>query len=302
MLTIIGTHISSVKSISLDDWKFDLLKSFKALGGNAAIRRIYGKNKIAHYEKDHVINDFIQAKYVKKSFAPKKTNQKKKAHKIKKQKSEKPKQRKQNKSDLDCNSLDSDPKLWISFEEDSDDSNYSNKENNSTNHMIPDLIACDELKNFNFLSDLSVIPDGVQQPLDALTVNENKLNKREILAKYNENKPESWIKFDSTPRIVSSEHNVWKFEQQKPIKKKKRASPNKKMISEKSVNEIVKQIAPAPQPILLQKPVQKKHPLKPVSVKRQQRMKQNEAKKQCKSFNPWSYIDDLCNYDGNISY
>merc|ERR1712062_291472 len=215
--------------------------------------------------------------------------------KIKKQKTEKPQERKQNENNLDQNSLDSDPKLWICFDEDSDTSNDSNKENNSTNQMIPDLIACDELKNFNFLSDLSVSSkNNVKEPLDALSVNnENKLNKRDILAKYNENKPKTWVKFESTPKRVSNENNVWKFVEQKPKKsqKKIRKSPKKTPISKNSVDEIAKQIAPKRKQIILQKPSpvqKKKHPLKPVSANRQKRIikQKYEANKEEKSFNP----------------
>ena len=296
----LGTHISIVKSISLDDWNYDLLKTFKSLGGNAAIMRKYGKNKTAHSSPEHQISDFIRAKYVQQKSA-KKRKQKKKSQK---QKRKRPQHREQNKK-----SIKNEPDLWEPFE----DSHDSNKENALSNEMVPDLIGAEELKNFNFLPDLAVIEDDTEQPFDAFVVKENKLSKRAILSKYNDNRPSSWIQFESTPRIASNGNSLWNFDQQKSIDSSRvDVAKNNKVAVDvgQKQNCIPRQIVSVPEPEISSKKkveLRKKQPAKKMKLKKHKSAKALTEKKAAKSFNPWSYIDDLCNYggsgyDGNISY
>jgi len=282
------------------------LTTFKSLGGNAAIKRVYGKNKTDHSKPSHQIDEFIRAKYVKKAFAKRK--EKKKTEKIKRKKHQRPKQREQkkNKSKSRSNSLESDPKLWESFE-DSDD---SNKENASSNDMIPDLIGSDQLENFNFLSDLTVIADDKEQMFDAVVFDDSKLKKRAILSKYNENRPNSWIQFEATPRRVSNDLNqdsFWSFDE--PKFSLVAAPQNNKVMIDYSDNDLKEDIIPIQVDVPVSKPkvskkrkanFEKKLPMEKVKVKKQKSIKAFEEEKteKKKSFNPWSYIDDLCNYDG----
>eukprot|EP01083_Nonionella_stella_P212607 767636_1 len=65
----LGTHISFIKSITLDNWNYKLLNKFIKLGGNKQVKKIYGTKKIDNKMNEYNILDFITDKYVNKSFA-----------------------------------------------------------------------------------------------------------------------------------------------------------------------------------------------------------------------------------------
>jgi len=203
----LGTHLSFVKSTTLDVWNYGTLKSFKEKGGNSKIKEIYGDNKINDKMNQYVALDFVREKYVEKAYATKKKIKKKNKKKRNKQKN---KDREQRKSGSECthNSIDSDPKLWDIQSESRSFPEISRGSERSKAAMIPDLIDKEMMNHFHFISDLTRDAKKENEvshhSFDALEMKQNteKRGKAAILSKYNNNgndhRPESWTRFQSS--------------------------------------------------------------------------------------------------------
>ncbi|KAJ2958799.1 hypothetical protein NQZ79_g5663 [Umbelopsis isabellina] len=67
-----GTHISKVKSVSMDSWTPDQIESIRASGGNDAVNRKYNPHPEKHplplADDDHGMERYIRNKWEKKTF------------------------------------------------------------------------------------------------------------------------------------------------------------------------------------------------------------------------------------------
>ncbi|KAI9285392.1 hypothetical protein BC943DRAFT_306363 [Umbelopsis sp. AD052] len=67
-----GTHISKVKSVTMDSWTIEQIENIKANGGNDAVNRIYNPHPERHplplADDDHGMERYIRNKWEKKSF------------------------------------------------------------------------------------------------------------------------------------------------------------------------------------------------------------------------------------------
>merc|ERR1712173_46799 len=84
-----GTHISKVKSATLDIWKMDLVKHFMAQGGNEAVNAKYEATldpaaKPRPSTDMYILQRFIEDKYKRKKWYSKKTKKGKKKKSVKK--------------------------------------------------------------------------------------------------------------------------------------------------------------------------------------------------------------------------
>jgi len=77
-----GTHISKVKSATLDIWRMDMVKQFEAQGGNEMVNSIY-EAKMPNGQKPtresdmYLVDRFIRDKYERKNWFSKKKNSRK---------------------------------------------------------------------------------------------------------------------------------------------------------------------------------------------------------------------------------
>ncbi|KAG2237818.1 hypothetical protein INT48_002119, partial [Thamnidium elegans] len=71
-----GTHISKVKSVSMDRWTLQEIQLMKKLGGNSVINNMINSNPQKHplpiaLDDDHAMERYIRDKWEKKSFKEK---------------------------------------------------------------------------------------------------------------------------------------------------------------------------------------------------------------------------------------
>ena len=231
----LGTHISFVKSITLDDWNYSLLNKFKLLGGNKKVNQIYEQTLKINKKKDKInYKQFIHSKYVEKKWIKKQKNKNKVEKKHKRQKRRKSEQKKVIKKhkpqprfqqgEQQHFSINDNPSNWIKFTENEHKTdivlfNDDKPERNNKcdkNDMIPDLLDFNSMQNFAF-SDLASFNNhdeeqkesNKSQTIEINEVDDNskKLNKAAILSKYN-NTPSNWIRFQSpSPRDVKISKN-----------------------------------------------------------------------------------------------
>jgi len=218
----LGVHISFVKSSTLDDWNYELLKSFKLLGGNTNINSLYESklqktDKINPKSNEYEAQEFIRCKYVDKKWYKSQRNKKRK-----KDKGEKPQK---------LHQIRQEKKKKIKAVHNSNSNSHSEKSTKSTKNenkpeiigncrnshkgsvdLMPDLLNFDDLQQFQF-SDLASFDskNGKKNNNDVdlfdIELNESKKsNKSKILSKYNNN-PETWISFKSQNIDTNNNYN-----------------------------------------------------------------------------------------------